>query len=46
MDALCAKYCNPAPFDGSAPNLVQYAKDKHGVLQMKRAFNTQEDIVP
>jgi hypothetical protein len=44
-DSLCAKYCNPAPTDGSAPNLVQYAKDKHGVLQMQRAFNTQVDIV-
>ena len=45
-DALCAKYCNPAPLDGSAPNLVQFANDKHGVLQMQRAFNTQVDIVP
>ena len=32
-------------FHGSAPNLIQYAKDKHGVLQMQRAFNTQVDIV-
>jgi hypothetical protein len=40
-DALCAKFCNPAPLDGSAPNLVQFARDKHGVLQMQRAFNTQ-----
>ena len=40
-DDLCAKYCNPAPSDGSAPNLVQYATDRHGVLQMQRAFNTQ-----
>ena len=45
-DALCAKYCNPAPFDGSAPNLVQFSKDKNGVLQMQRAFNTQVYIVP
>jgi len=45
-DALCAKYCNPLPSDGSAPtNLVQFARDKHGVLQMQRAFNTQVDIV-
>ena len=42
-DALCAKYCNPAPSDGSAPNLVQF--DKNGVLQLQRAFNTQVDIV-
>ncbi|KAF8800504.1 hypothetical protein BYT27DRAFT_7262903 [Phlegmacium glaucopus] len=40
-DALCAKYCNPSPSDGSAPNLVKFVKDKHGVLQMQRAFNTQ-----
>ena len=45
-DALCAKYCNPVPLDGSAPNLVQFSRDKHGVLQMQRAFNTQVDIVP
>jgi hypothetical protein len=45
-DALCAKFCNPAPLDGSAPNLVQFATDKHGVLQMQRAFNTQVNIVP
>jgi hypothetical protein len=44
-DSLCAKYCNPSPSDGSAPNLVQFVKDKHGVLQMQRAFNTQVDIV-
>ena len=31
-DALCAKYCNPAPLDGSAPNLVQFSKDKYGVF--------------
>jgi hypothetical protein len=44
-DFLCAKYCNPAPIDGSAPNLVQYASDKHGVMQMQRAFNTQVSIL-
>ena len=44
-DALCAKICNPAPLDESAPNLVQFSRDKHGVLQMQRAFNTQVDIV-
>lgn len=40
-DALCSKYCNPAPSDGSAPNLVQFVRDRNGVLQMQRAFNTQ-----
>ena len=46
-DNLCATYCNPSPSDGSAPNLVQFARDKHGVLQMQRAFinNTQVNIV-
>ena len=45
-DFICAKYCNPAPLDGSAPNLVQFSRDNHGVLQMQRAFNTQVDMVP
>ena len=42
-DDLCSKYCNPAPTasDVSAPNLVKMIRDKHGVLQMQRAFNTQ-----
>jgi hypothetical protein len=44
-DQLCSKYCNPAPMDGSAPNLVQYSTDRHGVLQMQRAFNTQVSIL-
>jgi hypothetical protein len=44
-DVLCAKFCNPAPSDGSAPNLVQFVTDKHGVLQMQRAFNTQVSIL-
>jgi hypothetical protein len=44
-DFLCSKFCNPAPSDGSAPNLVQFAKDKHGAMQMQRAFNTQVSIL-
>ena len=44
-DLLCAKYCNPAPMDGSAPNLVQMARDKNGVMQMQRAFNTQVNFL-
>jgi hypothetical protein len=40
-DSLCRKFCNPAPLDGSAPNLVAVEKDKHGRPHYKRAFNTQ-----
>ena len=40
-DYLCRKYCNPAPLNGSAPNLVEVVKDKHGQEHYKRAFNTQ-----
>ena len=43
-DQLCAKYCNPSPTDGSAPNLVQLTRDRHGAMQMQRAFNTQVSI--
>jgi hypothetical protein len=39
-DYLYRKWCNPAPLDGSAPNLVIAACDK-GVPYYKRAFNTQ-----
>jgi len=40
-DALCQTWCNPAPTDGSAPNLVITARDSDGKLYQKRAFNTQ-----
>lgn len=40
-DHLCRKWCNPAPQDGSAPNLVVVDRDKNGRLYNKRAFNTQ-----
>ena len=40
-DILCRSYCNPAPTDGSAPNLVVLAQDKRGRPVLKRAFNTQ-----
>jgi hypothetical protein len=39
-DYLCRKWCNPAPLDGSAPNLVVVAENK-GQHYYKRAFNTQ-----
>jgi hypothetical protein len=40
-DILCRKWCNPAPTDGSAPNLVVVERDRTGKLYYKRAFNTQ-----
>ena len=40
-DELCQKWCNPAPQDGSAPNLVIVAQDDDGTSYYKRAFNTQ-----
>lgn len=40
-DKLCQTWCNPAPTDGSAPNLVITAIDSHGKPYQKRAFNTQ-----
>jgi hypothetical protein len=40
-DFLCRKWCNPAPQDGSAPNLVIVDYDKNGNPYYKRAFNTQ-----
>ena len=40
-DMICRKYCNPAPLDGSAPNLVIEAETKDGEKYLKRAFNTQ-----
>jgi hypothetical protein len=40
-DQLCRTYCNPAPLNGSAPNLVEVEIDKRGQSHYKRAFNTQ-----
>ena len=40
-DYLCRTYCNPAPLNGSAPNLVDTVMDKQGHEHYKRAFNTQ-----
>ena len=40
-DYMCRKWCNPAPLNGSAPNLVVLAKNKEGQSYNKRAFNTQ-----
>ena len=38
---MCRKWCNPAPLNGSAPNLVVVAHDKNNRPYYKRAFNTQ-----
>jgi hypothetical protein len=40
-DLLCRTWCNPAPTDGSAPNLVVAAQGPGGQPYYKRAFNTQ-----
>lgn len=40
-DRLCQKWCNPAPLDGSAPNLVVVETNTQGRPYYKRAFNTQ-----
>jgi uncharacterized Zn finger protein (UPF0148 family) len=40
-DSLCRAWCNPAPTDGSAPNLVIPTVDKNGQACLKKAFNTQ-----
>ena len=40
-DYLCRKWCNPAPLNGSAPNLVVVDTDAEGNQYYKRAFNTQ-----
>jgi hypothetical protein len=40
-DFMCRKWCNPAPMDGSAPNLVIVEYDKDGIPHYKCAFNTQ-----
>jgi len=40
-DYLCRKWCNPAPLNGSAPNLVIVENDVDGNPHYKRAFNSQ-----
>ena len=40
-DQLCRTWCNPAPTNGSAPNLVIAERNTQGQLYYKRAFNTQ-----
>jgi len=38
---LCRTFCNPAPSDGSAPNLVGKQIDQNGNVQYYREFNTE-----
>lgn len=40
-DYLCRRWCNPAPIDGTAPNLVTVVYDEDGNPHYQRAFNTQ-----
>ncbi|PPQ91511.1 hypothetical protein CVT25_007841, partial [Psilocybe cyanescens] len=40
-DYLCQKYCNPAPQDGSAQNLVHIGVDANESPFAQQAFNTQ-----
>jgi hypothetical protein len=40
-DYLCHKWCNPAPLNGSAPNLVIVKNDANDNPHYKHAFNTQ-----
>ncbi|KAF8226644.1 hypothetical protein L208DRAFT_1125983, partial [Tricholoma matsutake] len=35
------KWCNPAPMNGSAPNLFIVEEDEQGRQHYKHAFNTQ-----
>jgi hypothetical protein len=41
QDYTCRRWCNPAPLNGSSPNLVILQRDDDGVQHYKRAFNTQ-----
>lgn len=40
-DFLCRTWCNPAPMNGQAPNLVKRQQDARGDWHYTRAFNTQ-----
>ncbi|KAJ7069897.1 hypothetical protein C8F01DRAFT_1246066 [Mycena amicta] len=40
-DILCRTRCNPAPTDGSQPDLVLVEEDDNGVKHQTRAFNTE-----
>ncbi|KAJ7669640.1 hypothetical protein B0H17DRAFT_1162224 [Mycena rosella] len=40
-DVLCRTRCNPAPTNGSQPDLVLTQVDDNGVVHQTRAFNTE-----
>lgn len=40
-DHFCRVYCNPAPADGSQPDLVILKTDDDGIIHSTRAFNTE-----
>ncbi|KAJ7679827.1 hypothetical protein B0H17DRAFT_1138965 [Mycena rosella] len=40
-DILCRLWCNPAPANGSQPDLVLVEEDANGVVHQTRAFNTE-----
>ncbi|KAF7288632.1 hypothetical protein HMN09_01369100 [Mycena chlorophos] len=40
-DLLCRTRCNPAPLDGSQPDLVLIEQDENGTTHKTRAFNTE-----
>ncbi|KAF8517643.1 hypothetical protein JB92DRAFT_3082589 [Gautieria morchelliformis] len=40
-DCLCREWCNPAPFNGSQPDLVILERDGTGQMHASRAFNTE-----
>ncbi len=40
-DILCCLFCNPAPGDGSQPDLVETVVDANNQTHLARAFNTE-----
>lgn len=40
-DVLCRLWCNPAPTNGSQPDLVRVEQDANGEKHLTRAFNTE-----
>lgn len=40
-DVLCRLWCNPAPCDGSQPDLILIEEDNHGESHQVRAFNLE-----
>ncbi|KAJ6595103.1 hypothetical protein DFH09DRAFT_1413020 [Mycena vulgaris] len=40
-DILCRLWCNPAPLNGSQPDLILIQEDANGTRHQTRAFNTE-----